>query len=73
MDIIRHKKPLNTIEDNRWEIFQQGARQRRFIAIGATTIFAVISLVWSSVWPFLIGEGALWLALKYWVLIKKKR
>jgi len=73
MDIIPYKPQLNTIEDNRWKTFQQGARRRRVIAIGATASFVLVSLFLHSVLPFLIGEVVLWLAFKYWIARKKNK
>ena len=64
---------LNTVEDNRWEIFQQGARRRRRIAIGATLSFAIICIFTQSILPILIGEALLLLAFKYWIYTKNKK
>lgn len=62
---------LNTIEDDRWQIFQNDARRRRLIALGGTTLAIATGVYFQSVWIFLAGEAGLWLALKSWRLLKK--
>lgn len=65
------KPRLNTIEDDRWQIFQNDARRRRLIALGGTTLAIATGVYFQSVWIFLAGEAGLWLALKSWRLLKK--
>lgn len=73
MSSIIRKQVLNTLEDNRWNDFQRGARKRRVIAITSTAVFAVISWATQSILPLLIGEFLLWLALKLWIRITNKK
>ena len=62
---------LNTIEDNRWELFQADARRRRFIAVTVTAIAFGLAYFYQMIWIFFLGEAGLWLALKYWRIAKK--
>jgi hypothetical protein len=73
MSSIIRKNGLSTIEDSRWDDFQRGARNRRVIAISTTVVFAVISWLTQSIFPLLIGELILWLALKLWTQITNKK
>jgi hypothetical protein len=57
---------LNTIEDNRWEIFQNDARRCRLVAFGVTVTSLVIAYALQTIWIFLAGELGLWLLLRYW-------
>jgi hypothetical protein len=73
MSSIIRKNALNTLEDNRWDDFQRGARNRRIIAIGLTTVFAIISWTLQSILPLLIGEIILWFSIKLWLKTKVKK
>ncbi len=73
MSSIIRKNGLNTIEDNHWNDFQRSARNRRVIAIATTAGFAVISWSVQSVFPLLIGELLLWIALKLWIRTTSKK
>lgn len=73
MSSIIRKNGLSTIEDNRWDDFQRSAKNRRVIAIFATVVFAVISWSIQSIFPLLIGELILWLALKLWIQTTNKK
>ncbi|ACB00981.1 MULTISPECIES: hypothetical protein [Cyanophyceae] len=68
---LASKPTLNTIEDNRWQIFQSDARRRRLIAFGGTTVAIATGMYFQSVWIFLAGEAGLWLALRTWRVLKK--
>ncbi|ANV85923.1 hypothetical protein AWQ21_15460 (plasmid) [Picosynechococcus sp. PCC 7003] len=63
--LAQHQR-LNTIEDNRWELFQRDVRRRRLLALGATSGAIALGYVTQSVWIFLAGEAAIWLILRYW-------
>jgi hypothetical protein len=71
MNPLSKRQQLNTIDDNSWEIFQQGARQRRTVAIGVTLISGVAAFLLQSVWIFLAGEAGLWLILSMWRKFRK--
>ncbi|BAY23692.1 hypothetical protein NIES2100_34840 [Calothrix sp. NIES-2100] len=73
MSSIIRKNSLNTLEDNRWDDFQRGARNRRIIAIASTIVFAIISWTLQSILPLLIGEVILWFFLKLWLKKKAKK
>lgn len=66
MNPLSKRQQLNTIDDNRWEIFQKGARKRRTIAVGVTLVSGVTAFLLQNVWIFLAGEAGLWLVLLMW-------
>ncbi|ANV85881.1 hypothetical protein AWQ21_15230 (plasmid) [Picosynechococcus sp. PCC 7003] len=68
---LTHKPTLNTIEDDRWQVFQADARRRRLIALGGTTAAIATGIYFQSIWIFLTGEAGLWLALRTWRMLKK--
>lgn len=55
---------LNTIEDNRWELFQADTRRRRLIAVAVTAIAFGLAYFYQMIWIFFLGEAGLWLFLK---------
>lgn len=71
MNPLSKRQQLNTIDDNRWEIFQKSARQRRIIAIGFTLISGVTAFALQNIWIFLAGEASLWILLLVWRYLKK--
>lgn len=71
MSRLSKTQELNTLEDDRWEVFQASARRRRLIAITVTAIALGLAYFYQLIWIFFLGEAGLWLALKYWRLAKK--
>jgi len=71
MNPLSKRQKLNTIDDNRWEIFQEGARKRRTVAIGITLVSGISAFLLQSVWIFLAGEAGLWLILLMWRKLRK--
>jgi hypothetical protein len=71
MNPLSKRQQLNTIDDNRWEIFQKSVRQRRMIAIGVTLVSGVTAFAMQNIWIFLAGEAGLWLVLLIWRQLKK--